>query len=143
MSGWMVFGKIISEIGFSRGPENFEMSLFDTVADPVELHVYGSRALLIDSVISDTAGGGIVSLDGCSFLSLAHFLQGGSKNVTLFGIDEEASNFCFGGQGHDMFDDTGDSEYYSVVENLLSGCGFSAEVDVAPGVAASFGDRRV
>ena len=104
----MVFGKIIGEICFPRGPENFEMTLFDTVANPVESHVYGPRALLIDSVIGDSTGGGIVGLDGSSFLSVAHFLQGGSKNLALFGVDEEASNFSFGGRGHDMFYDARD-----------------------------------
>ncbi len=53
MSGWMVFGKIIGEICFPRGPENFEMTLFDTVANSVKSHVYGPQALLIDNGTPD------------------------------------------------------------------------------------------
>ena len=52
MMFWRVMlGEIIPKIGFSWSPEDFEMSLFYMVSHPVEAHVDGSGALLVDCVI--------------------------------------------------------------------------------------------
>jgi hypothetical protein len=141
MFWWVVFGKIICKIGFAWCSENFEVALFCSVAYPVEAHVDRSRSLLIDHVISNAACGGVVCLDGCCLLGIAHFVECIAKDFALFRVDEESSSFGFGCQQHDVFDDAGDIEDCSIVEHQFGRIGFCSEVDVSAGSTASFCDR--
>jgi hypothetical protein len=98
MFGRMVFGEVIGWICSTWGPEIFEMTLLDFGADPAELHMNGARVmLLVHDIVSDATVGGIVGLDGCCFLWIAHFIKCGARDFTFFGIDKEASYFGFGG----------------------------------------------
>jgi hypothetical protein len=48
---WMMLGKIVGLIGFSRLPVDNELDLFDQVADPVETHVHGFGLALLYRVV--------------------------------------------------------------------------------------------
>jgi hypothetical protein len=58
----MMFGKVVSEVVASWGPEDIEVSLVAAVAYPVKTHVDGFRALLLDGAVDDAVCGGIVGL---------------------------------------------------------------------------------
>ncbi len=92
----MVFGEIVGEIGFSGCPENLEVSLFDAITYPVESHVDGPGALLVDGIVGDSAGGRVVGLNGCGVLCVAHLVECSAKDFAFFCVDEEACDFGFG-----------------------------------------------
>ena len=49
--GWMVLGKVISAVEGAFAPINVVLALANTVADPVEAHVNGFGAALLDGAI--------------------------------------------------------------------------------------------
>jgi hypothetical protein len=49
----MVFHEVVSEVGGATLPVDDELALAYAVADPVEAHVNGFGALLVDGVIGD------------------------------------------------------------------------------------------
>jgi hypothetical protein len=59
----MMFGKTVSKVVVSWGPEDIEVSLLvGEVAHPMKARVDGFRALLLDGPIDDAVCGGIVGL---------------------------------------------------------------------------------
>jgi hypothetical protein len=68
------FGVVIGHVALSWSPINVEFSLLDPISDPVETHVDGMGALLLDVVVGNAAGSGIVGLDWHGWLWMAHFL---------------------------------------------------------------------
>ena len=131
-----MFCEVIGEIGWAGGPENSELALCDTVADPIESHVDGLGSDLFDGSIDDATGGGVVSCNWGSWLWVAHFLEGGTKDSALLGIVKEGPNFGFSSGGHDSFDDFGDIDDGAIEHRSFAG--EVAEVEVAAGSAAGF-----
>ena len=94
---WMVLGEVICKIVSALAPINDELALADSVCDPVEFHIYALGATLLDGAVDDTGSDGVVGLDGCGGLRVAHFLEAGAKGAGLGTVVEEASQFGFGG----------------------------------------------
>ncbi len=69
------------------------LALVDLVSYPVKMHVNGLGAFLLDIVIGNTSGCGIVSLNGCGMLVMSKFLQGNAQGTSMFGIEEECTKF--------------------------------------------------
>jgi hypothetical protein len=51
MGRGMMLGKVVGEIVFTCTPMNNELALLDSVADPVEAHVYGFGSTLFDCLL--------------------------------------------------------------------------------------------
>ena len=65
MVGWgMVLGEVVGQIPCPCIPIELELSLLDTVSEPVEAHVHGLGAFLFDGVIQDAITCCIIGLDG-------------------------------------------------------------------------------
>jgi hypothetical protein len=96
----MVFREVVGPVGRAAFPVDDELALADAVTDPVEAQVNGFGALLSDGVIGNTHGTLIVSLDGCGGLGMAQFGKGGAEHRGILSIDEEGSEFGFGGRGN-------------------------------------------
>ena len=137
----MVFGNIIGKVGFSGFPMDIELALSYTVPDPVETHVDGAGAVLLDGVVGDAASGGIVSLDWCGRLGVAHVGKSTTEDDTFFDGNEEAAVFGFGGRASDVFEDADDVEDGAIVD--FEAVGAIAEVEVATNAAASFGNVEI
>ena len=75
MTGGMVFGMVVAKILGSGAPVDNELALPDAVFEPIEAHVDGFRALLLDGVVCKTCGGGVVCLDGCGGLRVSKFFE--------------------------------------------------------------------
>jgi hypothetical protein len=74
MMSWRVmFCKIISQVVSARGPDNIEVTLLSSVADPIEAHVDHSGLSLFAGSIEDPVCGGIVCLEWCGGLWMAHY----------------------------------------------------------------------
>ena len=97
----MVFGVVVGDVGFAGSPEDAELFLINSIADPVESHVYCLRSLLFDCAIHDAGCGRVVSGNGGRWLWVAHFGQCGAEDSAILGVMEKGSNFSFSGGGHD------------------------------------------
>ena len=74
----MVFGEVVRQIEIGGCPVNVILSLFDSVLDPVESHVDGSGSSLFDVFVGKACCHGVVELDRCRRLWVAHLFQSGS-----------------------------------------------------------------
>ena len=98
VSGGVVLCEIIGQVVSSAAPVDEELSLLDSVFDPVETHVNGFGAALLHIVVSNPSGTGVVCLDWSGVLWVAHAFESGSKHRAIFGIIEKGSQFGFGGR---------------------------------------------
>ena len=92
--------KVVSIILPAWAPIDKEVSLLDSVSDPVEAHVYCFGSSLFDCVVGKSDGYFIVSLDWSRRLRVAHFCQDCADCAGLSGVAVEGCQFCFGGRGH-------------------------------------------
>jgi hypothetical protein len=93
----VVFGEVFGKVGFAGLPMDAEMSLADTVAYPIETNIDCFRLALLDGIIDDAMGTGVIDLDGCWRLRPIHF---------FLGVVEASAHFCFGGRRKDVAHDT-------------------------------------
>jgi hypothetical protein len=148
MLGRMVLGEIIGKIVTAFLPVDSELALADGIADPVEAHVDGFGAALLDSVVDDAFSTGVVSLDWSSGLGPAHRNECVAKDTGVLSIDEEGTEFGFSGGGEDRAHDTADDMDGSIewrsrgIGQMIVG-DFAAEMVEASGARASFGLRVV
>ena len=115
MFGGMVLTKVVSIILPAWAPIDKEVSLLDSVSDPVEAHVYCLGSSLFDCVVGKSDGYFIVSLDGSRRLRVAHFCQDCADGAGLSGVVVEGCQFCFGGRGYNHWEDGADDEDGSIV----------------------------
>ena len=91
MSSWVMLGKVISFVCGSWFPEDVEVTLTNSIFNPIETHVNSLRVFHFDSVISNTDGSAVVSLDWCSWLGMPHFFKCSPDGASLFGGEKESS----------------------------------------------------
>ena len=104
--------------------------------EPVKVHVHSFCLLGLDFVVDDCLGRGVVCLDGRPRLFVAELVKDLSDVDCLLGCNVEGAEFCFGGGGHDVFDDLGDCENDIVVRRVYS---VVKEEEMSPGTAARSG----
>ncbi len=68
----VMFRPVVGEVGGSRAPVVFELSLCYAVTKPVEPHVHSLGATWLNVVRDDAKGGTIVRLNGCRWLFVSH-----------------------------------------------------------------------
>ena len=73
-----MLGKVIGTIVVTFFPMHDEMAEADSVADPIELHVHGLGASLLDRVVDNSLCACIIRLYGHSWLGMTHFVKGGA-----------------------------------------------------------------
>jgi len=66
----MMFGKIVSLVGVAWLLKDMKLTLPFVVMEPIEAHANGFGLFLLDSVIEDSTGGVVVSLQGCDRLGV-------------------------------------------------------------------------
>ena len=59
----MVLGEVVRFVAAAGTPVNVELLLFGAVADPVETHVHGFGAFLLNIVVSNAGSCGVVRLE--------------------------------------------------------------------------------
>ena len=67
----MVLCKVVHEVVFTFLPVDEELTLFDSIPDPVESHVHCFGSLLLDGVVGDAAGACVVCFDWGGWLWVA------------------------------------------------------------------------
>lgn len=71
MSQRMVLGEVVGKVGCSRFPVDGVLASLDTITKPVESHVDGFGTTLLDGVVEDASGIGVVYGDGGGWLNVA------------------------------------------------------------------------
>ena len=75
--------------------------LAHAVTNPIEAHVNGFGSALFDRVVDNTGGAGIVGLDRCGRLRMAHVMECSAEPSCILSIVEEGAQFGFRGRGED------------------------------------------
>ena len=86
-------------------PVSPKMLLVGAAAKPVEMHVHGLGLFGLDGVSDNTKDCGVVSLNGCGWLWMAHFYEEVSLQNDFMCIYVEHTEFGLCCQGHNGFDD--------------------------------------
>ena len=89
--GWVMFSKVVSKVILTRVPINTKLALFRTVTEPVEAQVNGLGSLLFHSIVDNTIGGIVVSLEWGGWLGEPHGLQTIVDRHGFLSIHEEGS----------------------------------------------------
>ena len=144
----MVFGEIVGLVGRSRFPEDMELLLADTIFQPIESHVDCLRVFHLDGVIGNSGGGAIVGLDGSCWLRMSHLSKGVANGASLFGVEEQGTEFGLSGTGHDCTDDVTEDVHCPIVSwgrvTVRRRRGrIGAEEQVSPSSRSGFGDTEV
>jgi len=69
-----VLGEVVCLVGVAQLPKDMVLPLPDPVADPIKMNVDGLGTFLLDVVIGNAGGSGIVGLNWCSWLVMTKFL---------------------------------------------------------------------
>ena len=84
---------LISQVLGARAPEDMEMPHLDSVLDPIESHVNGSRSLLLSNVVGDVVGCQIIRDHHGGRLGMAHFFQNRSDAFTVLSVVKQATSY--------------------------------------------------
>ena len=105
----------------------------DAVTDPVEMHVDGLGAFLLDGVICDASRGGIIGDDRSQRLGVSEFFEANANGAGFLGIVENGGQFSFSGGRYNFFEDlTRDVNRPVWVRNESVGVAFTKEVEPGP-----------
>ena len=109
-----MLGKVVGLVECAAAPVDDKLPLSYAIADPVEAHVDGFRATLLNCVVDDSSSTGIVNLDGGLWLRPTKFFESSSDGRGVLGIVEACSNFSLSGRGHNVAQDAADNVDWTV-----------------------------
>ena len=84
-----MLGEVVSAIGGSWGPVDMELTLLDSILDPIESHVYGLGSDLFTGVVSYATYRGVVDLYWGGRLGVSQFYQAGAEHNCFRAIDKQ------------------------------------------------------
>jgi hypothetical protein len=109
-----VFGERIRKISATRTVIHQKLLLPDTITNPVETHVHSFGTFLLDGVVGETFGSGVVHLHGGGWLGVLELSEGGAKRDGLLAIDVGATNFRLRSGSDNNVEDFANSENGSI-----------------------------
>jgi len=115
-----MLGEVVSFVGGTQLPNDVILALANTITNPIKLHVNGFGSFLLDVIIDNASGCGIVSLNRGGRLWMC---QDWSHNLT-----EDVNRSIV---------------WWQVVSCSWWSCGLGAEEMVASSVGATFGGSEV
>ena len=145
----MMFCHVIRlHVGLSWGPVDIELFLLCAVAHPVETHVDGFGAFVLDLAVGEPGGSGVVDLHGGGRLGVAKFLEGDAYVACFTGGHEGSAYLCFHSGAHDGGDDLGKDVDWAIGSwffcwFLVRVVTFVAEKEPSTYSAAGFRFRKV
>ena len=106
-----MLSEIIGSVGFAGPPIDLELSLADTVTDPIKAHIHGFGSFLLDGLVGNPVANFVVSGHGGRSLRMPELGEGDALGYRVLAIDEEAGEFAFSHAGKDGFEDlAGDAD---------------------------------
>ena len=76
ISGRVMLGEVVCHILATLLPIYVKLALLDSVLYPIKAHVNRLGSPLLDSSVAETYSKRIIGLYGCSWLLVAHFIEG-------------------------------------------------------------------
>ena len=70
-----MLGEVVSEVCFTGRPVDVELSLFDSVSNPIESHVDCLGLVLLDGSICDSISSAVVGSDWSCGLGMSHLVK--------------------------------------------------------------------
>ncbi len=104
MAGRMVLCVVVAEVVDAWVPVDEELAEADAILNPVEAHVNGLAALLLDRVVDDARSCAVICLDGGSRLHVAQFFQGDAEGTRVTTVVEQGCQFGLGCACHNFFE---------------------------------------
>lgn len=99
----MVLRHVVGAVEGTLPPIYVELSLADTISNPVETHVHCFTAFLFDTVVGYASGCAIVRDKWCGRLWVSHLLQCQAQECTgLLGIVEDGAKFSHSSTGENL-----------------------------------------
>ena len=98
MRGRVAFGEVVGIVVLAAFPVDSELTLSDSVADPIEPHVHGFGAFGFDRVVGNSGCYLVIGDYICgAFLGVAHFFEHCSYHGAFLAIVEQSCCFWFCG----------------------------------------------
>jgi hypothetical protein len=101
MAARMVLALVVSQVFESWVPLDVIRVLSYLITNPKISHFHASSALAFDGVICDSDGSRVVAMDRGFRLWMAEFFEGEAKDHAFFAVEEEGTEFGFGGGSND------------------------------------------
>jgi hypothetical protein len=98
----MLFRVGVTAVGGPAAPEHVELALTHAVMDKIVPHVHGFGPALLNAIVSNAAGGGIVRDHWGGWLGMPELIPSDAFRHGLFAIVEEARQFSFGGTTNNL-----------------------------------------
>ena len=105
VDGRVVLCCIVSQVVGNQRPVVEKLCLRDLAPELVELHVHGLETLACNAVGYHSKHSRVDGLEWCGGLLVSYHLQGVAIWNRFTAIDEEGSQICLCGGGHDILDD--------------------------------------
>ena len=82
----MVFSEVIGFVEFAFSPNYMKLSLANSVACPLKLHVDCLGPFLFDGIVGDTGSGAVVGDDDSGWLRIPKFFEGDANGARFFTV---------------------------------------------------------
>ncbi len=102
--GRVVFRGIITQVFLSGLIVKFEVLLSFPIKQPEVPHFHGSGVLAFDGIVDNADGGRVVDVNRCWWLWVSEFGKSETEDFGLLCIEEEGTQFGFGGGSSDKFE---------------------------------------
>jgi hypothetical protein len=104
MGSRMVLGEVIGKVRETAVPVNTKVVGINPILDPKVAHSHGFGAFEFYRAVGNAGGSSVVGLDGCRALWITEFLECDTDGLSISTVVKEATEFGFGGGGHDFFE---------------------------------------
>ena len=85
---WVVFCVIVPHVVSSWHPIDEELSLLDSILDPIEAHINGFGSFLFDGLVGKASSHCVINLDWGWWLRMAHFDESGTEDFGGLAVDK-------------------------------------------------------
>ena len=95
MGGWVVLREVVGQVDGATAPVDDELALLYAITDPVESHVHGLGAALLDGAVDDARGAYVVGHNFGGVLRVPQFDEADADGHGVLAAPEEGAGFCF------------------------------------------------
>jgi hypothetical protein len=100
----VVFRGIIAQVFLPGLIVKFEVLLSFPIKQPEVLHFHGAGALVFGGIVDNADGGSVVDVNRHWWLWVSKFGKSETEDVGLLCVEEEGTQFGFGGGSSDKFE---------------------------------------
>ncbi len=141
--GHVVFRGIIAQVFLSGLIVKREVLLSFPIKQPEVPHFHGTGALAFDCIFDDADGGSVVNVNRCRWLWVSKFGKSEMEDFGLLCVEEEGTQFGFGGKSSDKFEYNTCDVNGAVEFDRVAVDGETTKEEVATGMAPCTRGREI